>query len=620
VGVAHFFCYRRVEEGDNREMKSDFVVALTQLAAERSLPKEVILKTLEVALVPIFKKSSFAPEQEVSVRILPQTGEVKVYARKTVVRRTTDSRQELTLAQARKLRPDARIGDAIEVEGTPPDAGRIAAQTAKQVILQRLREAERDAIFGEYADKEGDIVSGVVHVVELKQIVVDIGRAEAILPLAEQVSTEHYRVGQRLKVYLLKVLRTSRGTQLIASRTHQALLRRLFELEVPEIYAGTVEIKALAREPGYRSKVAVVAHQEGVDAVGCCLGLRSIRIQNVIKELNGEKIDIIPWHADPEVFIASALSPASVVKVEVDEEERDASVVVPDRQLSLAIGRGGQNARLAARLTGWRIDIKSVSMVEAAGATEKREEVGEEAIAVAEPAAEGPTEEPVAEGVAVELTPVAGPEAEIELQPVAEEKALTAEDVAQLVPVSAETTSKVEVPAEVEEAHKVYSVEEVLSEIEAATERIQRRFGGRTAAPRAEPWVKGGKKGIGPADELPETKAKPKKKAILRQRIADEDLDLDEDSDVYEEAGASDEDEVSEIEVAAEEPQGVGLGKIEIPIAEPKAKKGKKGSVPEAEVPAATTKRKKEVRRQPVPAEDSGSGDEPKSDEADGSQ
>jgi N utilization substance protein A len=526
-------------------MKTDFVIALTQLAAERNLPKEVIIKTLEAALVPIFKKTSFAPEQDVSVKIIPSTGEVKVYARKTVVKRTSDPRQEMTLAQARKLKPDIQVGDSLEVEYTPADAGRIAAQTAKQVILQRLREAERDAIFGEYADKEGDIVSGVIHVVESKQIVADIGRAEAILPLAEQVTTEHYRVGQRLKLYLMKVVRTSRGTQLVVSRTHQNLLRRLFELEVPEIFNGTVELKALAREPGYRSKVAVAARQEGVDAVGCCLGLRSIRIQNITKELNGEKIDVIQWHSDPAVFIASALSPASVVKVDIAEEQKTASVIVPDRQLSLAIGKGGQNARLAARLTGWRIDIKSVSMVEGekvAPAAEPVEEVAEEA---REEAAEARLEEAVEERVEAVVEEVAEEVAQAEVVPAAEAVAeAAAEPVAEpaaeapAIPQEAEPVvkkakarPKEEPPAE-EEAAKVYSVEEILSEIEAATERIQNRYGGAPTPPRAEPKVvRKGKKADVPKDDLTPVKAKAKK-AVRRHRVSEDELDLDEGPDV----------------------------------------------------------------------------------------
>ena len=223
-------------------MKTEFVIALTQLAAERNLPKEVILRTMESALVPIFKKTSFAPDQEIWVKISSQTGEVKVFARKTVVKRRKDPRQEMLVSEARKHKPEAQVGDILEVEATPEDAGRIAAQTAKQVILQRLREAERDAIFGEYADKEGDIVSGVVHAVEAKHVSIDLGKAEGLLLQAEQMAADHYRIGQRLKLYLMKVMRTAKGTQLILSRTHQGLLRRLFELEVPEIFNGTVEI------------------------------------------------------------------------------------------------------------------------------------------------------------------------------------------------------------------------------------------------------------------------------------------------------------------------------------------------------------------------------------------
>ena len=508
-------------------MKTEFVIALTQLAAERNLPKEVILKTVESALVPIFKKSSFAPDQEISVKILVQTGEVKVYAQKKVVKRRTDPRQQMLLSEAKKLKADARVGDVIEVESTPPDAGRIAAQTAKQVILQRLREAERDAIFGEYADKEGDIVSGVVHVVEAKHIIADLGKGEAILPLAEQVPADHYRVGQRLKLYLVKVLRTAKGTQLVVSRTHQNLLRRLFELEIPEIYNGTVEIKALAREPGYRSKVAVSARQEGVDAVGSCLGLRSIRIQNITKELSGEKIDVIQWHSDPAVFIGNALSPASVVKVEVSAEEKGANVIVPDNQLSLAIGKGGQNARLAARLTGWRIDIKSTSMVET-GVSPKAPKV-KEAPKVEEAV---PSEAVVAvESVVQAVEPVPEP-----VVTVVEEKVPA--PVEEILPVLASAEAPPakppevphEAPAEEEAATKTYSFEEVLSEIEAVTGSLKARYGGGGGRSGAKPETKAkkGKKGSTVKDEEVVVKPKPKKPA-RRQAIREDIEDLGEE-------------------------------------------------------------------------------------------
>jgi len=569
-------------------MKSDFVVALTQLAAERNLPKEVILRTLEAALVPVFKKTSFAPDQEISVKILPQTGEVKVYAKKTVVRRTTDPRQEMTLAQARKVRPNAQVGDVLEVEGTPHDAGRIAAQTAKQVILQRLREAERDAIFSEYADKEGDVVSGVVHLIEPKQIIVDIGRAEAILPASEQVPTEHYRIGQRLKLYLVKVMRGTRGTQLMVSRTHQGLLRRLFELEVPEIYAGTVEIKALAREPGYRSKVAVAARQEGVDAVGCCLGLRSIRIQNIIKELNGEKIDVIQWHPDPAVFIASALSPASVVKVEASDEEKGASVIVPDKQLSLAIGRGGQNARLAARLTGWRIDIKSVSMAEAEKVAAEPGEVVEE---VGAPEEVQPAEEVVAVGSEEEAPPVEAVSEvvesvpEVTAEPAAEEVLAVTEKPLEPVEASLEAPPQPDVMEEVEEERKTYSVEEVLSEIEAATEKIQRRFGGGVTAARSESRGRERRRGdSGLVDDLPPAKPKAKK-VVKRPRQSDEISDIEdlEEEDMFAEPEVEVEEEDVPQEVAAVKSDG-------------KAKK-KKEAVSSGEGPRAPKKKPKKATR-----------------------
>jgi N utilization substance protein A len=345
-------------------MKSEFMLAITQLSAEKNLPKEVVLSAVETALVSAYRKDNFAPNQEIAVKIDPTTGRVRVWAEKTVVEEPSDTRREISLADAVKLKPDAKVEDMVMVEATPRNAGRIAAQTAKQVILQRLHEAEHSAIFEEYSDKEGDIVTGVVQRMEPRQIFVDLGRAEAILPAAEQVRNERYRIGQRLRVYLLEVVRTSRGPQVVVSRSHPDLLRRLFELEVPEVLSGVVEIKAVAREAGYRSKIAVAARQEGIDPVGCCVGLRGIRIQNIMRELNGEKLDVVAWSEDTAAFIANALSPAQVLSVELDEGDGIATVVVPDKQLSLAIGKEGQNARLAAKLSGWRIDIKSASIAE----------------------------------------------------------------------------------------------------------------------------------------------------------------------------------------------------------------------------------------------------------------
>ena len=382
-------------------MKSEFLLAITQLSAEKNLPKDVVLTAVEAALVSAYKKDNFGTNQNIAVKIDPNSGKVEVWAEKEVVRLAKDRNTEIALREAKKIKEDIEIGETLMVESTPANAGRIAAQTAKQVILQRLHEAEHSAIFEEYADREGEVVSGVVQRFELGQVNIDLGRTEAILPPYEQVRTERYRVGQRLKVVLLQVARTSKGPRVIVSRSHPDLLRRLFELEVPEVYNGTVEIKGIAREAGYRSKIAVAAKQEGIDPVGCCVGLRGIRIQNIVSELNGEKIDVVMWNADLTAFIANALSPAHIMKVELNEEEQAATVVVPDKQLSLAIGKEGQNARLAAKLSGWRIDIKSASIAEAEKVAETKKEP--KAAAVEEVEAEMIEAEPVeAETIEVE--------------------------------------------------------------------------------------------------------------------------------------------------------------------------------------------------------------------------
>ncbi len=341
------------------------MLAITQLSAEKNLPKETVLRAVEAALVSAYKKDNFTANQDILVKINPNTGGVRVWTQKTVVDHPVDHHRELSLDEALQIKSDAQLGDTIEIEATPRNAGRIAAQTAKQVILQRLHEAEHSAIFEEYSDKEGEIFTGLVRRIEPRQIFIDLGRTEAILPAAEQVHNERYRVGQRLKVCLLEVIQTNRGPRVLVSRSHPNLLRRLFELEVPEVLSGAVELKSIAREAGYRSKVAVAARQEGIDPVGCCVGLRGIRIQNIVSELNGEKIDVVMWHPDRSVFITNALSPAQVLSVSVNDEEETATVVVPDNQLSLAIGKEGQNVRLAAKLIGLRIDIKSTSEADA---------------------------------------------------------------------------------------------------------------------------------------------------------------------------------------------------------------------------------------------------------------
>jgi N utilization substance protein A len=357
----HFFWFReeRTREGD-AAVKSEFMIAITQLAAEKNLPQEVILEAMEAALVSAYKKDSDL-QGNIAVHIDRETGDHRVYREQRVVAQVEDPQTEISLQDAKKIKPDATIDDVIPTEVHPSHAGRIAAQTAKQVVLQRLREAEREMVFEEFSNREGDVISGIIQRIDAKHIVVDLGKTEAILPPGEQVRTEHYRPGQRLRLYLLEVHRSLKGPQLILSRTHKNLLRRLFELEVPEIYRGTVEIKSIAREAGYRSKVAVSTRQEGVDPVGSCVGLRGIRIQNIVNELNGERIDVVQWDADSSRFVANALSPAQVLTVHISQEDNTASVIVPDRQLSLAIGREGQNARLAAKLTGWRIDIKPES-------------------------------------------------------------------------------------------------------------------------------------------------------------------------------------------------------------------------------------------------------------------
>jgi N utilization substance protein A len=301
----------------------------------------------------------------VLVKVDPESGEINFYIQKIIVESVVNPNHEISLKEARKLRATAQLGDVINIECTPKNIGRIAVQAAKQVVLQRLREAEHRIIYEEFTDREGKVVTGTIQFSEPKRIYVRLNRMEAILPVSEQVPNEHYYRGQRLRFYLLEMVQREKEPQIIVSRSHPNLIRGLFELEIPEVHNGIVELKAVAREAGHRTKVAVATIQENVDPVGCCLGPRGIRLQSIINELNGEKIDVIQWHPDPTVFIANALSPAQVASIKTDAERNIATVVVPDKQLSLAIGKEGQNARLAAKLTGWRIDIKSVSAIEA---------------------------------------------------------------------------------------------------------------------------------------------------------------------------------------------------------------------------------------------------------------
>jgi N utilization substance protein A len=347
----------------------DFVGALLQLNAEKQVPREQLIRTVEEAIQSAYRR--VGGDEDIHVRIDPESGKIRVFRARRVVSEIEDPATEITVADAKQHESGAGLGDLVETEQLDQEAfGRIHAQTAKQVVLQRLREAERDVVFDQFASREGEMITGSVNRVEPRAIILDVGKnVEAILATTEQSPAEHYRIGQNVKAYVLEVRRTTRGPQIYVSRTHKGFLRRLFELEVPEIHAGTVEIKAIAREAGSRSKVAVVSRQDGLDPVGATVGQRGARVQAVVAELGGEKIDVIPWNDDPAVFVANALSPAQVINVTIDEEHRIANVTVPERMLSLAIGREGQNARLAAKLTGWRIDIRSdVSVAEAARA------------------------------------------------------------------------------------------------------------------------------------------------------------------------------------------------------------------------------------------------------------
>src|SRR5512139_351246 len=346
-------------------MKSEFLLAFNQICSERNLPKEVVLEALNTALVSAYRRDVNASSaQNITAVIDGQTGLAHIYAEKEVTDEVTDLRTEVALAHAREIVSDAKLGDMIMVESTPEGFGRIAAQTAKQVILQRIREAERDAQYNIYAEREGEIINGVVQSMNQMGITLNLGRAEALLPKKEQVPGERYQLHQRLRAYVVEVKKSTRGPQIVVSRSHKNMLRRLLELEVPEIYNGTVEIKSIAREAGARSKIAVAAVQPGIDPVGACVGMRGVRIQSIVSELSGEKIDVIEWNAEPALYIQKALSPARVLTVHPEDEAKDgkmALVVVPDDQLSLAIGREGQNARFAGKLTSWRIDIKGSS-------------------------------------------------------------------------------------------------------------------------------------------------------------------------------------------------------------------------------------------------------------------
>ncbi|MDY0405846.1 transcription termination factor NusA [Virgibacillus sp. 179-BFC.A HS] len=339
-------------------MSSQLFDAMEALAKEKNIDKGILLEALEAALISAYKKN-FKSASNVRVDLDEDKGVMRVFSRKTVVDEVEDSQQEISLDEAKKINPAYELEDVIEVEVTPKNFGRIAAQAAKQVVTQRVREAERGVIYGEYADREDDVMTGIVQRKDPRFVYVNLGKIEAKLPDAEQIPTEEYVIHDRKKFYITKVENTSKGPQVYVSRSHPGLLKRLFEMEVPEIYDGIVEIIAVAREAGDRSKLSVYAEDPEVDPVGSCVGQKGQRVQAIVNELNGEKIDIVQWSEDPVVYVSNALSPAKVIDVLVDEQEKATTVIVPDYQLSLAIGKRGQNARLAAKLTGWKIDIKS---------------------------------------------------------------------------------------------------------------------------------------------------------------------------------------------------------------------------------------------------------------------
>ena len=340
---------------DNKEL----ILALEDLEKEKGMNKDYILDSIETALVTAYKRN-FDSLENVKVVMDRQTGATHVYSVKQIVEKVENPEVEISLKDAQKINPDLGLEDTVDIEIVPRNFGRIAAQTAKQVIIQKLREAEREIVYNEFNDRKGEIVSGIIQKADKNIVVMDLGKLEGVMPAKEQIPTEHYRVNDKIKGYVLDVKKEQKGApQVIVSRSHPDFVRKLLEFEIPEIYEGVIEIKSVSRDPGYRSKVAVYSPDPNIDPVGSCVGQKGVRIQNVINELNGEKIDVIEWNEDPSIYIAASLLPAQVLAVDVKQEEKFAQVIVPDNQLSLAIGKSGQNARLAAKLTDWKIDIKS---------------------------------------------------------------------------------------------------------------------------------------------------------------------------------------------------------------------------------------------------------------------
>ena len=356
----------------------EFLNALELVAKEKGIDKEIIFEAIEASLVSACKKH-FGSSQNIKVDMNRETGEVKCFTQKTIVETVEDAQLEISLEMARIANPNYVVGDIVDIEVTPKNFGRISAQTAKQVVVQKFREAEREILFNQYITKEREVVTAVVQRKERRNVIVQMGKIDAVLAANEQIPGETYDFMDRVKVYVLEVKQTTKGPQIFVSRTHPELVKRLFEQEVPEVHDGTVEIKSIAREAGSRTKIAVYSKNENVDALGACVGQNGYRVNVIVNELGGEKIDVINWSEDPREFIAAALSPSKVLEVKLNEAEQSAKIVVPDHQLSLAIGKEGQNARLSAKLTGWRIDIKSETQARETNFLADEEPVAEEA-------------------------------------------------------------------------------------------------------------------------------------------------------------------------------------------------------------------------------------------------
>ncbi len=388
---------------DSKESK-EFLDALNLVAKEKGIDKEIIFEAIEASLVSACKKH-FGTSQNIKVDMNRETGEVKCYMQKTIVETVEDPQMEIALDMARVVKADYQVGDVVDIEVTPKNFGRISAQTAKQVVVQKFREAEREILFNQYITKEREVVTAVVQRKERRNVILQMGKIDAVLAANEQIPGEQYNFMDRVKVYVLEVKQTTKGPQIFVSRTHPELVKRLFEQEVPEVHDGTVEIKSIAREAGSRTKIAVYSKNENVDALGACVGQNGYRVNVIVSELGGEKIDVINWSEDPKEFIAAALSPSKVLEVALNEAEQSAKIVVPDHQLSLAIGKEGQNARLSAKLTGWRIDIKSETQARETNFLAEdpvTEEIAEEAVTAEEMDTEAVAEAEDAETVGTE--------------------------------------------------------------------------------------------------------------------------------------------------------------------------------------------------------------------------